>query len=172
MGKKIVFLLTVFSIFLVVVFFEFFIFNIQFSGPNAKIAFVAKEESWYSTFHIFSFTVNITNNGTDTVNNATVVIGLYHDWMNISWPVSMYTDEVQDYLFGGNILHFGAISVGGNEAQSVTFWVDDLYIYNGGGMAVPTNHATATLFLGNATLDKRTLQFNYSQGEEQTWVFP
>lgn len=135
---------------------------------TVKIASVTKEESWYSTFHIFSFTVNVTNNGTYTVNGITVVIRLYHDPMNISWPVTKHTNEVQDYLFGGNILRFGTIPAGGNETQSINFWVDDL----GGGGAVPTDYAVATVFLGNSTLDKQTLQFNYSQGQEQTWVFP
>ena len=134
---------------------------------TVKIASVTKDEMWYSTFHLFSFTVNVADNGMDTVNDLTVVIRLYHDWMNISWPVTKYTNEVQGYLFAGNILQFGAIPAGGNETQSITWLgVDDRCQ----GVEVPINYAVATVFLGNITLDKKTLQFNSSL--EQTWVFP
>jgi len=130
-----------------------------------EIASVTKGEGWYSTFHWFHFTVNVTNNGTYTVNGLAVVIRLYHDWMNISWPVTKYTNEVQGYLWTGNTLDFGTIPAGGNETQSIMIWVDDR-----AGDPVPIDYAVATIFLGNNTLNKQTLQFN--QSLEQTWVFP
>jgi hypothetical protein len=183
MGKKIVFLMTVCSIFLVVVFFEFFIFRTQVYGQTAKIASVTKDDSVHSMLHYFAFTVQVLNNGTSPLNNATVVIRLYHDWMTICCLPSggtKYTNEVLDYESyesGRNVLHFGMIPAGGNETQSTNFLVSDTY-YNvtwGGGGLVPINYGIATLFLGESALDKQTLQFNFSQGwccQEQTWVFP
>lgn len=103
MGKKIVFLVTVCSIFLVVVFFQFFTFRTSVNNPTAKIASATKNEGWSSTAHLFSFTVEVIDNGTVAANGTIVVIKLYHDWMNISWPVSKYTIEVQDYYFNGSI---------------------------------------------------------------------
>jgi cell division protein FtsL len=143
---------------------------------TVKIASVTKHEWWYSTFQEFSFTVQVANNGTDTVKGITVVIRLYHDWMNIYYPVTKYTNEVQGYLFNGNTLDFGTIPAGGNETQSINIWVDDLYVGLDAanetvGAQVPINYAVATMSLGNITLDKQTLQINQDLAE-QTWVFP
>jgi hypothetical protein len=169
MGKKGIVLATACIMILIVVFFEFFIFSTQVYVPSAKIASVTKNEGWSSTAHLFSFKVEVTDNGTVGVNGTTVVIRLYHDWMNISWPIAEYTNEVQDYYSNGsmsaNILHFGTIPAGGNETQTIEFAVDDSYYVR----AVPVNYAVATLFLGDKILDKQTLQFN--QSLEQTWVF-
>lgn len=142
---------------------------------TVKIASVTKDEWWYSTFQEFSFTVQVANNGTDTVNGITGVIRLYHDWMNIYWPVSIYTNEVQDYG-GNNTLDFGTILAGANKTQSINLSVGDLYVGTNSagetvGAQVPIDYAVATISLGNITLDNQTLQINQNLAE-QTWVFP
>lgn len=164
--------MTIFTVVLVVVFFEFFILKTPVYNPAAKIASVTKNEWWYSTLHEFSSTVEVTNNGTGAVDSIIVVIRFYHDPMEISWPVTKYTNEVQAYGWDGNILHFGTIPAGGNETESTNISVDDLYGGMGGGMAVPINYAEASILLGNRTLDKQTPQFDRSKGYEQTWFYP
>jgi cell division protein FtsL len=144
------------------------------SLSTVKIASVRKTEGHSSTGYVFSFTLEVTDNGTVPVNRTIAVINLYHDWMNISFPVNEYTNEVQGYYFNGsysnNILYFGSIPAGGNETHTIYFAVFDSVTTMVGGTLVPINYAVATVYLGNIILDEQTLQFN--QSSEQTWVFP
>jgi cell division protein FtsB len=141
---------------------------------TVKMASVTKEESLVSTLHVFSFTIQVKNNGTNTVNDITVEIGLYHDWMNVIYamngtePVTIYTNEIQDYILWGNILHFGTIPAGENEIQITHIGIGDILE---SGYPVPVNYAVATLLVGNIPIDEQTLQINENLAE-QTWVFP
>jgi hypothetical protein len=140
-------------------------------SPSVRITSAVKKEWWYSTFHEFNFTVQVANNGSDAVDGAVVVIRLYHDPMMISWPVTMYTNEVQVYYGTGNTLHVGTIPAGGNVPQSTFISVYDFYPIEGGQMAVPIKYAEATIFLGDSILDKQTLDIDPNQSS-QTWIYP
>jgi cell division protein FtsB len=140
---------------------------------TVKITSVTKEESLMSTLHEFQFTVQVKNNGTGTVNGITVEIRLYHDWMTVIYgmngtePLTKYTNEIQDYILWGNILHFGTVHAGENETQDTHIGIGD---FTESGGQVPVNYAVATLTVANITVDEQTLQFNNET--QQTWVFP
>ena len=142
-------------------------------NSTLKIASVTKVDGWYSTFHEFNFTVQVANNGTIALNNITVVITLYHDWMNVTWPIDNYTNEIESYQSpspgpGVNTLYFGTVPPGGNENQTISFSDGDQSISYS---PVPVNYAIVTLSIGTVTLSAQTLQ-NIQNNEEQTWVFP
>jgi hypothetical protein len=137
---------------------------------TVKIASVTKQEGWSSQEHLFTFTIQVKNIGTDTVNGITVEIRLYHDWMNVrngsNGPT--YTNEIQNYGSNkGNIFDFGIIPAGRNATQTQTIGVGD---GTEGGGIVPVNYAVATLAVANITIDKQTLQFNNQT--QQIWIFP
>ena len=169
MERKIVLFVIMCAIASMAVFLEFWVFRNPVNpvySSSAKIVSVVKDESWYSTLHVFNFAVQVLNNGTSPLNNATMVIRLYHDPMEIFWPVTKYTNEVQDYAGKGNVLQFGIILVGGNEIQSTTIVVDDGYKISGGVWPVPVSYSVVTCFLGNNTLDEQTQQFDLSMSEQ------
>jgi hypothetical protein len=170
MERKIVLFVIMCAIALMAVFLEFWVFRNPVYSSSAKIVSVVKDEWWYSTLHFFNFTVQVLNNGTGPLNNVTMVIRLYHDPMEIIWPVTKYTNEVQDYGGEGNVSHFGIMPAGGNETQSTIIFVDDGYEITGGRMAVPVNYSVVTCFLGDNALDEQTQQFDLSMSE-QTWTY-
>ncbi|MGD0160185.1 MAG: hypothetical protein ABSB89_07800 [Candidatus Bathyarchaeia archaeon] len=123
--------------------------------PSVWIASVSKFEVWSSTYLYFDFTVNVTNNGTDTVNNITVVI-VPHPPPNASSPLNITLD-------------FGTIVAEANETKHTGEFVDDVV----GGAAL-INSAVLTLYVANIPINQQTLQgFIEPQYTEnrQTWVF-
>jgi hypothetical protein len=171
MERKFVLFVIMCAIALMAVFLEFWVFRNPVYSSSAKIVSVVKEEGHFSGGHFYDFTVQVLNNGTDPLNNATVVIRLYHDPMEIFFPVTKYTNEVQDYGWKGNVLQYGIIPAGGNETQSTFIVVGDLYKTGGGEVfPVPVNYSVITCFLGNNTLDEQTQQFDLSMFG-QTWTY-